>query len=149
MCTHNVFQHSNPKSRFPPINSLFSCRLRSFSTTLRPFSTRLRPFSSRLRPFSTRLRPFRARLRLLSLHSLAGHAVDEGVAAGVHVPDAPRDAEHRQAKHDGEPEDDVEHGSVQIRVHWRQVELQTEHECAQDLGSINRMSMKTFEGFHA
>lgn len=40
---------------------------------------------------------------LILFNSLAGHSVDEAVTAGIHVPDAPRDAEYGQTKTDHYP----------------------------------------------
>ena len=64
--------------------------------------------------------------RSVGLQSLAGHTVDDAVAAGVHVPHAVADAEDGEGQNDHHPQDDVEHHRVLAcvgRVHV-QVRLQ-------------------------
>jgi len=68
--------------------------------------------------------------KLVALHSLAGHTVDETVAPRVHVPDAPRDSKYGEAKANHDPEDDVEDSRVHRGELWSQIQ-----------GSINSLSL--------
>jgi len=59
--------------------------------------------------------------KLVALHSLAGHTIDETVASRVHVPDAPRDSKYGEAKADHNPQNDVEDSRVHGGELWRQI----------------------------
>lgn len=53
----------------------------------------------------------------ISFHALAGHAIDDAVAAGIHEPDGVRREPHAQSKSQARPEDDVEYSWIICRVH--------------------------------
>ena len=53
----------------------------------------------------------------VSFHALAGHAIDDAVAAGIHEPDGVRREPHAQSKSQARPEDDVEYSWIICRVH--------------------------------
>ena len=57
---------------------------------------------------------------LVHLEALAGHAVDDAVAARVHEPDAVRDGGHSDREHHHRPQDDVERHRVLVVVSGRQ-----------------------------
>jgi len=48
----------------------------------------------------------------VSFHALAGHAIDDAVAAGIHEPDGVRREPYAQSKSQARPEDDVEYSWI-------------------------------------
>lgn len=50
------------------------------------------------------------------LGSHAGHAVDDGISARVHIHDRVDDRNQSECEHDAEPKDDVEDGWIVSRV---------------------------------
>ena len=58
----------------------------------------------------------------VSFHTLAGHAIDDAVAARIHVPDGVGCKPHTKSKPETGPQDDVEYNRIVFGIPWSTIQ---------------------------